>query len=68
MFERRLKIFLLFLVLATIVLLSRAVQVQVVDQSYWTQRAAGLLQRGEKGDGNHCCHHQRFPSLMALST
>jgi penicillin-binding protein 2 len=44
MFERRLKIFLLFLVLATIVLLSRAVQVQVVDQSYWTQRAAGLLQ------------------------
>jgi penicillin-binding protein 2 len=44
MFERRLKIFLLFVLLATIVLLARAMQVQVINHSYWTQRAAGLLQ------------------------
>ncbi len=44
MFERRLKYFLLLLLIFTIVLMVRAVQVQVFGHAYWTERASGLLQ------------------------
>jgi penicillin-binding protein 2 len=44
MFERRLKIFLLVLLCLTGALLARAMHVQVLRHSYWTDRAAGLLQ------------------------
>lgn len=45
MFERRLKIFLSILVLVTLVLAARAMQVQVVDAGYWTERATKVMQR-----------------------
>lgn len=47
MFERRLKIFLLLLLLGTMVLMGRALHVQVIQHAYWTGRASGLLQTSQ---------------------
>src|SRR5947207_1607904 len=47
MFERRLKIFLLLLLLGTVVLMGRALYVQVIAHRYWTERASGLLQTSQ---------------------
>jgi penicillin-binding protein 2 len=47
MFERRLKIFLGFLIVATIALICRAVQIQVVERADWQKRAADFLRRPE---------------------
>ena len=47
MFERRLKIFLLILLLLTGMLLARAIHVQVFAHQYWSTRAAGLLQTSQ---------------------
>lgn len=44
MFERRLKIFLVLLVLLSVALMVRAFVVQVVRHNYWTQEASGLLE------------------------
>jgi penicillin-binding protein 2 len=45
MFERRLKIFLMMLVLLTLVLVARAFQVQVVNRQYWRDRADDYMRR-----------------------
>ena len=44
MFERRLKIFLAFLVLITVMLLMRAVQVQLIDHTKWAKKATDSMQ------------------------
>jgi penicillin-binding protein 2 len=45
MFERRLKIFLLVIVVISLVLIGRVFDVQVVAHSYWKGQAVGLLTR-----------------------
>src|SRR4051812_27993854 len=45
MFERRLKVFLILLLLGTLVLVVRAFQVQVVQHSYWSQKAVEAMTR-----------------------
>ncbi len=47
MYQRRLKIFLLFLLLFTIALMVRAAQMQVVDHSTWVAAAAELLKTAQ---------------------
>jgi penicillin-binding protein 2 len=47
MFERRLKIFLAALIIFTIVLVLRAVQVQVIQRSVWREQAGRTMKRSE---------------------
>lgn len=47
MFDRRVKIFLLALVTVIVVLLIRAVQVQVLDRNVWTSEAVKFMSTGE---------------------
>lgn len=47
MFERRLKIFLALLIVFTVVLVLRAVQVQVIQRSVWREQAARTMKRSE---------------------
>lgn len=47
MFERRLKIFLLILVIATIALAVRSAQVQVVERAKWEEAAAHTMRRSQ---------------------
>lgn len=48
MFERRVKIFLLCLILLTIVLLCRALQLQVIERKYWTAKANDVITHPEQ--------------------
>lgn len=48
MFERRLRVFLVALVVIAAALLVRAVQLQVVQRSHWTGQAEESLRRGEE--------------------
>ncbi len=43
--ERRLKRFLLFLVVISIALAARAMQIQIIDGGYWAGRSQGLMQK-----------------------
>jgi len=45
MFERRLKIFLLVLLVMTAGLLLRALQVQVISGAYWQAQAEEIMER-----------------------
>src|SRR3954463_11044965 len=47
MFERRVKIFLACLILVTAVLIGRAVQIQVLERSYWREQAVAVMTRPE---------------------
>ncbi|WP_428937049.1 peptidoglycan D,D-transpeptidase FtsI family protein [Fontivita pretiosa] len=47
MFERRAKIFLAILCLLTLVLLARAVQVQVLERDHWREQAVRVMTRPE---------------------
>ena len=50
MFERRLKIFLSILLVFVLVLLGRAMQLQVVQHDYWSKQASDSMRREELTD------------------
>jgi len=47
MFDRRLKIFLLILCSVTLILMARALQIQVLGRAYWSDRARETMKRTE---------------------
>ena len=50
MFERRLKIFLAILLVFVLVILARAVQLQIVERDYWRDQAAASMRKEELTD------------------